>query len=205
MAERPLCAAVKKDGTACLAYAMAESEFCTFHDADKAEVVQNGRVKGAKTGHLPRLRLAGLPLGTADELLAVLEDSISTVREHGADAERLCYLQTQAVKAAVTVLDYKRRVAQAQGIENTRVSFLSELVDHGERGQHGGDDAPELDLADLPPQLRSALEQHLAEQDHHQGGNLEPAVPGSDDVREETECKVKSSARPLERKRESRE
>lgn len=151
------CTASTKGGDPCRGYALADSEFCSFHDPSRAQVIQGGRLKGSNTSTLPRLRLARLPMGTPDELLALLEDGIAAAREGGTDPERLCYLQTQAVRSAVAVLEHKRRLAEDAQDEGPRPDFLAQLVEHGAQG----DD--ELDLDELPDELHEAVEAHLAE------------------------------------------
>lgn len=155
------CSALTKGGTPCKANALAESEFCSFHDPTRAQVIQGGREKGANTPTLPRLRLARLPMGDADELLAVLEDGIAAAREHGSDPERLCYLQTSAVKAAVSVMEYKRRRELDGRGDPPRVDFLRQLAEQAQAAT-GEDPDLELDLDELPDELRAAVEEHLA-------------------------------------------
>ena len=154
------CQALTRGGTLCKANALAESEFCSFHDPSRAQVIQGGREKGANTPTLPRLRRARLPMRDADELLAVLEDGIAAAREHGSDPERLAYLQTQAVKAAVTVLEYKRRCELDHGGEVTRVDYLHQLAEQA-RSSATNEEELELDLDELPAELRIAVVKHM--------------------------------------------
>jgi hypothetical protein len=49
------CKATRKDGGPCEADALTLSDYCAFHDPEKAETFHNGRVKGGEAGKLATL------------------------------------------------------------------------------------------------------------------------------------------------------
>jgi len=85
------CKATTKAGRQCKVDALKGSDFCAFHDPDKADAFRNGRVKGGQTGKLATLATikpwrgqAGdvdvLRSVTGVELVNLLCDTIDDVR-----------------------------------------------------------------------------------------------------------------------------
>lgn len=108
------CKATTKSGDPCKVKALAGSDYCGFHDPEKADAFQAGRVKGGQAGKLATLDptaikpwrgVAGdvdvLKSVTSAELVSLLCDTIDDVRTGRIDpkvANAIGYLSGAIVK-----------------------------------------------------------------------------------------------------------
>ncbi len=79
------CAATKKSGAPCGGKRVEGSEFCSFHDPNKAKAVARGRQAGGKEATKkpePEPELPELPLETAEHVIAIARDAVNRVRSH---------------------------------------------------------------------------------------------------------------------------
>ena len=126
------CKAKTKQGDQCSALAIDGSDFCFFHDPEKAEDRHRAQSAGGRNGGLktlssttPDARIEG-----ADDVVSLLSDTINQVRRGDIDprvANAVGYLANILLKAK-ELGDLEDRIKALEATTNRRTSPELELV-----------------------------------------------------------------------------
>ncbi len=115
--KRP-CQARKPDGSSCQAAALPESEFCFFHDPDRADERQAARSVGGS--HNRMKTLAGdapdIKVESCQDVVRLISETINQVRKGDLDprvANAIGYLANVLIKAAEQG-DLEKRIADLE-------------------------------------------------------------------------------------------
>lgn len=92
MPSKRICAFCKTDGTTCRATAQATSDYCFFHDPEKAVQRKEARKRGGKRNRQAAVQpLPGaaedLPLASVADVVALLAQTVNQVRKGQMDAK----------------------------------------------------------------------------------------------------------------------
>ena len=126
METKKMCKAIKLDSSKCEVAALADSEFCFFHDPAKA-----GERKAAQSlgGHGNRLRVLNpdipdIKVESSRDMIALLCETINQVRKGEIDSRRayaLGYLANM-VMAGIERNDLEMRIRRLEDILNGRLA-----------------------------------------------------------------------------------
>ena len=116
-----LCKATRKDGQACCAYSLLDSEFCFAHDPTRAADRYGARSRGGRARHGRSLGAVatgsqGVKLGSVGDVVALLQETVRdvlTLENSIGRARAVGYLVGIAVRA-LEVSDLEDRIARLE-------------------------------------------------------------------------------------------
>ena len=118
------CRAMTADGSRCKAAALTGSDFCFFHDPDRAEERREAQILGGRQGKARTLAEdeADLPIESSQDVVRLLSDTINQVRKGQLDprvANAVGYLSNVLLKA-VEQGDLEDRLAALEAVVDSR-------------------------------------------------------------------------------------
>lgn len=117
--KRP-CKAMTKDGSPCQTPALAGSDFCFFHDPDKAEERFEARAAGGRQNRMATLSADApdVKVESCQDVVRLVSDTINQVRKGDIDprvANAVGYLANVLIRA-VEQGDMERRIAELEAV-----------------------------------------------------------------------------------------
>lgn len=119
-----ICRARKPDGVRCKAAALVGSDFCYFHDPEKAEERREAQAQGGRQGHLKALPpdTPDVRLDSCASAAGLLSETINQVRKGELDprvANAVGYLANILLKA-IEQSDVERRIEDLEALLKNR-------------------------------------------------------------------------------------
>ena len=116
--KRP-CRAKKPDGSACLTAALPDSDFCFFHDPDRADERREANAAGGRNGRMKTLEGApDIKVESCQDVVRLLSDTINQVRRGELDprvANAVGYLANVLIRAAEQG-DHEQRIKDLEAV-----------------------------------------------------------------------------------------
>jgi hypothetical protein len=121
--DKTSCKAKKPDGSDCQAVALPGSEFCFFHDPEKAEKRREAQSLGGRHNHMKTLDedTPDLKIENCQDTVPLLSETINQVRKGQIDprvANAVGYLANVIIKA-VEQSDLEKRLEEIESIVKT--------------------------------------------------------------------------------------
>jgi hypothetical protein len=121
--DRKSCKAKKPDGSDCQNIALPGSEFCFFHDPDKADKRREAQALGGRHNHIKTLDADApdVKIESCSDTVPLLSETINQVRKGEIDprvANAVGYLANVLIKA-VEQSDIEKRLEAIEGIVRT--------------------------------------------------------------------------------------
>jgi len=116
--DKTLCKAKKPDGSDCQSIALPESDFCFFHDPDKAEKRREAQSLGGRHNHMKTLNpdAPDVKIENIQDTVPLLSETINQVRKGEIDpriANSVGYLANVIIKA-VEQSDIEKRLEEIE-------------------------------------------------------------------------------------------
>ncbi|MBN2171540.1 MAG: hypothetical protein JW819_09505 [Candidatus Krumholzibacteriota bacterium] len=162
-----LCKAINKNGQPCKAKAIRGSDYCVFHDPDRAAAIAAGRLKGSATALIPRVRRQGIPLRTPTQILDACEDALEIARTDGLTPDKYLFITVQILRVALDAQRLQYAIGETP-VQDERLALLDAIIEAADpepepepEAEVGGEET--VYLEDLPEERRILVEGWLQE------------------------------------------
>lgn len=120
------CKHINKDGESCNAYAINNSDYCFWHDPNKAIERNNAQLKGGLQGRRAVLEESNIKIENISDVLKLLEKTINQVRSGEIDSK---------IASVVGFLSNIMLRALEQGLIEKRVAAMENIIFTGDRNE----------------------------------------------------------------------
>jgi hypothetical protein len=123
------CEAIKPDRSRCEVAALAESEFCFFHDPARAAERRTAQSMGGKGNRMKTLdpRIPDVKIESSEDVTALLSRTINDVLKGNIDprvANAAAYLANIMMRA-IEQNDHEKRLVRIETLLQNRMAFAS--------------------------------------------------------------------------------